>query len=176
MARALKQLLIAILPASAYVDALLGFDRQHGAPGGHMFRPLDGVDPDIGAAIDRHYAVAVALPAQIQRSQQQIDFIGIVVGVLQELKADAVAFIAVDDHLIEPIHDKGAVIGRGDDEGERARRIGHGGRARRRTRKQGSRIIGKLGGSAIAVNASGVAPPVVTSRLTDELKILCAVP
>ena len=134
------------------VDALLGLDRQHGAPGGHVFRPLDGVDPDIGAAIDRHHAVAVALAAQIQRAEQQIDFVGIVVGVLQELEADAVACIAVDDHLIEPVHDEGAVIGRGGDEGELAGRFGHGGRARRRTRKQGSRISVRVGGSGFAVN------------------------
>ena len=67
-----------------------------------MFRPLDGVDPDIGAAIDCHHAVAVALTAQVQRAEQQIDFVGVVVGVLQELETDAVACIAVDDHLIEP--------------------------------------------------------------------------
>src|ERR1700685_3929968 len=64
-------------------------------------------------------------------------------GVFQELEADAVALIAVDDHLIEPIHDESAVIGRGGDEGELARRIRHGGRVRRRTRKQGSRIGGE---------------------------------
>ena len=103
-----------------------------------MFRPFDGMDFDIGAAIDRHHAVAIALPAQIQRAEQQIDFIGVEVGVLQKLEADAEARVAADDHLIEPVHDEGAVIGRGGDESKLARRFGHGCRARRRTHKQGA--------------------------------------
>ena len=48
------------------VDALLGLERQHDAPAGHVLRPFDGVHADIGAAIDRDDAVAMMLPAQVE--------------------------------------------------------------------------------------------------------------
>ena len=77
---------------------------------------------------------------------------------------DDMQILSVDDHLIEPVDDEGAVIGRRGDEGELAGRICHGDRVRRRTRKQGSRIIGRVGGSGFAVNGEGAIKSFTLSR------------
>jgi hypothetical protein len=109
------------------VDALLGFDRHHHAPAGHVFGPLDGVDPDIGAAVDRDHPVAVVAPAQIEQPEQQIDLVRVVRGRLQELKAGAEADARFGHVAVEPVHDQRAVIGRRGDECDFSRLIRHGG-------------------------------------------------
>jgi len=74
MAMALKQLLIAMFSRQRIVDALLRLDRNDGTPAGHRGRPLDRVDPDIGAAIDRHHAVAMMAPTQFEQLHRDLDF------------------------------------------------------------------------------------------------------
>ncbi len=107
-------------------DTFLGLDRQHHAPAGHVLGPLDGVHPDIGAAVDGDDAIAVTAAAQIEHLQHQIDFDRIVEPVFEKLQADPAAHIGLLHQLIEAIDDQGAVVGRGGDERELARQLRHG--------------------------------------------------
>ncbi len=45
-----------------------------------MLGPFDGVDPDIGAAVDGNDLIAVTAPAQIEQREQQIDLVRVVLG------------------------------------------------------------------------------------------------
>ncbi len=85
------------------VDAFLRLEGQYRAPAGHVLGPFDGMDPDIGAAIDGRDAVAITDPAQIERMDEQIDFIGVITAPLQELQADTAALVGIGQVLIEPV-------------------------------------------------------------------------
>ncbi len=93
------------------IDPLLGFDRQHRAPSGHELGPFDGVDTDIGAAIDRDDAVTMMLAAKHEQVGHQLDLGGIEAGLFQDLEAHAVAAIGVDHAIVETVDDHGPVIG-----------------------------------------------------------------
>ena len=54
-------------------QSLLCFERGHPAPSGHVPRPLDGLDADVRAAIEREHAVSVVLPAQIDQIEDAAD-------------------------------------------------------------------------------------------------------
>ena len=108
------------------IDALLGLERQHDAPAGHMLGPLDGMDAEIGAAVDRDDAVAIIPGGADRACSQQSDLVRVVRGLVEELKSGAVGHVGPDDVLIEPVHDEGAVIRRRGDQGELAWRFGRG--------------------------------------------------
>src|SRR5271169_2635504 len=106
------------------IDALWSFERQHHAPAGHVLRPLDSVNAEIGAAVDGDDAVAVILAAQIEDAQHQADLVRVVRGLVEKLEAGAVGAPG-SGMLVEPVQDHGAVIGRRGDESERALRLWH---------------------------------------------------
>jgi hypothetical protein len=56
-----------------------------------MAVPLDGVDGDIGAAVDRHHAVAVKAPALLDQLQRQFELDQIIATRFEQPKADALA-------------------------------------------------------------------------------------
>ncbi len=107
------------------VDALLGFEGQHHAPAGHVLGPLDGVDADIGAAVDRDNAVAVMLAAYIKQFEHQVDFGRIIRGCVQELKADAICVGRSGEMLVKSVQNERAVVGSRGDECDLARRLWH---------------------------------------------------
>ena len=61
-----------------------------------MLGPLDGVNPEIGAAIDRDHAVAVIFAAQIEQGEQRGDLLRIVRSLVEELKTSAEGAAGVD--------------------------------------------------------------------------------
>src|SRR5665213_931269 len=75
------------------VHTLLRLDRYHAAPTGHRSCPFDRVHADIGAAVDRHDAVAVMLTTQFEQFERQFNLWWIVGGRLKNLVADAIATI-----------------------------------------------------------------------------------
>ena len=103
----------------------LRLDGDDDAPAGHVPRPLDAVDADVGAAIDRDDAVAIAAAAQIEQREQQCNVGRIVGGVLEELETDTEAGIVRPPIFVKAIDDHRAMFGRGQDKRELTRWIGH---------------------------------------------------
>lgn len=93
------------------IDALLRLDCQHRAPSGHRTRPLDRVDADIGAAVDRHDAIAIMPSANSEQIDRKLHFVRVEAGLLQDLEADAVTLRRIDHVAVESIDDHRAVIG-----------------------------------------------------------------
>ena len=79
-------------------------------PAGHVLGPFDGVNAEVGAAIDCDNAVAIVRAAQIEQFKQQRDFVRIVGSPAQKLVTNAESIFA-NPVLIEAVYDHGAVIG-----------------------------------------------------------------
>jgi hypothetical protein len=88
------------------VNPLLSLDGDDRSPAGHGNRPLDRMHADVGAAVDRHHAVAVMVTPYLQKLDDELDFSWVEGSVFQELIADAdflarrghMAVEAIDDH------------------------------------------------------------------------------
>lgn len=94
---------------------------------------------DIGAAVDRHNAVAVQAPARRDQLQRELDLDRIEGARLHELEIDANAGIRAGLAVVEAVEDYAAVIGGGEYEGEFASDIAYGvllGRDARRAERE----------------------------------------
>ena len=99
------------IACESVVDAFLRLDGQHRSPTGHGGRPLDRVHADVGAAIDRHHAVAVMASTSAEKLNRQFDFGRIEARCFEDLVADPKAAFGIDHPIIETINDHRAVVG-----------------------------------------------------------------
>jgi hypothetical protein len=82
------------------------------------------VHADIGTAVDRHHAIAVAAMPRFDELQGELDFDRVVGGRFERLVADADPGVPAHA-VVEAVDDHGAVIGGGEHESELASDIAH---------------------------------------------------
>ena len=171
------------------IDALLCFDGEHRSPTRHCGGPLDGMNTDIGAAIERHDAVAVMLAAKAEQIDRQLDFRRVERGGLEDLKTDAVAALRIDHAVVKPIDDHGSMIGGCQYEGQLASHALHQ-RLPRVLRRRGTqyeslghKLTADLARAATAGRscltkrghpADGVADVLRHSEISAGLRVICA--
>ena len=98
------------------IDPLLRLDRDDAAPPGHVARPLDGVNADIGAAIDDPHAVAKQPAALVEEKRAEIDLFRLECGKFQRLRADAIEIAVGQPVFVETVEDQRPVARRSEDE------------------------------------------------------------
>jgi hypothetical protein len=80
---------------------------------------LDGVNPDVGTAVERYHAVAKIFAASLQQSDEETHFVGIVTPGFENMMAHSPEVPRTVRAIVVSIYDHGSMIGRNQHEWQR---------------------------------------------------------